>query len=67
MEITPQIIENTICKILSVTYSQVDASNTILYLPQVASVLTELKQNSVTITYQVNTFKVVFEPVAIAH
>ncbi|KAI5755958.1 hypothetical protein M8J77_020971 [Diaphorina citri] len=52
MEITPQIIENTICKILSVTYSQVDASNTILYLPQVASVLTELKQNSVTITYQ---------------
>uniref|UniRef100_A0A8D8LIT7 Ubiquitin conjugation factor E4 B n=2 Tax=Cacopsylla melanoneura TaxID=428564 RepID=A0A8D8LIT7_9HEMI len=54
MEITPEIIQNTVCKILSVTYSKHEGDNTIpiLYLPQVAEVLAELKQNSVAIKYQ---------------
>lgn len=52
MEITPEIIQNTICKILSVTFSEVDVSNTIIHLPQVASSLADLKENLVVINYQ---------------
>lgn len=53
MEITPEIIQNTICKILSVTFSEVDVSDTIIHLPQVASSLADLKENLVVINYQV--------------
>lgn len=61
MEITPEIIQNTVCKILSVTYSDIDVSDTIIYLPQVASVLAELKENSVIIGYQVMHYLILFD------
>lgn len=52
IEITPEIIQNTVSKILQVTYTDSDIPDTYYYLPEVSNTLTELKQESVVILYK---------------